>query len=68
MNEHQLTVRELIDLLGRYRPDTKVDIEGCDCTGNAFGVEGWNEKDTEPQPPENATIVLIKREVPEWQR
>jgi hypothetical protein len=42
-NATALTVRELIDLLNRCPQDSPVEVEGCDCTGDATGVEiGWD--------------------------
>lgn len=57
----QLTVAELIVKLSHMPPDLPVELEGCDCTGPAGGVEtyasGW--KSTTPDK------VLITRETNE---
>jgi len=34
-----LTVKELIKLLEEIEPDMLVSLEGCDCEGDATGVE-----------------------------
>lgn len=34
-----LTVKELMDLLKDLPEDLRVDIEGCDCIGNAIGID-----------------------------
>ena len=38
-NDGQLTVRELIEKLKKFRQDAPVWHEGCDCFGSANGVE-----------------------------
>ena len=36
----QLTVRDLIEMLQNVpNLDARVQVEGCDCTGEAFGIE-----------------------------
>lgn len=39
MEKHQLTVKELIELLSKEDPDAVVSVEGCDCVGSAKGVQ-----------------------------
>lgn len=42
MSDHQLSGEELIEALSALTPEQRkmpVDIEGCDCSGPAFGVE-----------------------------
>lgn len=34
-----ITVKELVDLLLRCPLDLPVSVEGCDCEGDAFGVD-----------------------------
>lgn len=59
---HQLTVGNLIQLLKDYDSDVIVDVEGCDCSAPAVGVQGWDENYVKRQPPSDATIVEIQRE------
>ena len=34
----QLTVRDLIELLKKQVPEHRVNVQGCDCDGEATGV------------------------------
>lgn len=52
--ERAITVGELVALLGKVDQSREVNIEGCDCSGNAAGII---EKDTKGWPPS----VLIFR-------
>jgi hypothetical protein len=69
-----LKVSELIELLQKCPPDIEVDMEGCDCTGEAVDVdhdERWGTvtitrsvvdrtppKEPEPEPPNTGAPSL----------
>ena len=54
-----MTVKELISELQKHPDDAKVIIEGCDCYGDANGVEKFDSP-IYKSPPEGG--VLITRE------
>lgn len=58
MIEKILTVAELITLLQQQPSDLHVEVEGCDCYGNAGSVRTYTR-----QWPEKKTVVLIERTV-----
>jgi hypothetical protein len=45
----RITVRQLIALLSTQPQDVLVSVEGCDCTGDAAGVEFHDYKNTGPE-------------------
>jgi hypothetical protein len=41
VDKPQLTVAQLIEELKKFPQEALVEIDGCDCTGDATGVDSW---------------------------
>lgn len=55
--EHpQLTVAKLMERLKAFPPDMKVELEGCDCTGECIGAEVFDSEVTQ-----NRIVLLTRR-------